>query len=91
MSVAWQYYIITLLVYFGVNLMAGWSLNLQYGLTGIMNFSFIIFQALGAYIAGITTLGPSSATGFESTSSGGRCPGRFRSWRPGWPVRSWRW
>jgi ABC-type branched-subunit amino acid transport system ATPase component/ABC-type branched-subunit amino acid transport system permease subunit len=76
-SVAWQYYIITLLVYFGVNLMAGWSLNLQYGVTGIMNFSFIIFQALGAYIAGVTTLGPSSATGFQTYILG---------WSLPWPL-----
>jgi branched-chain amino acid transport system permease protein len=63
MSSATQYYISTLLVYFGVDILAVWSLNLQYGLTGIYNFSWIIFQAIGAYTAGVLTLGPSSGNG----------------------------
>lgn len=63
MSAAWQYYIITLLVFTGANLIAGWSLNLQFGLGGILNFGFIIFQAIGGYVAGVLSLGPSSATG----------------------------
>lgn len=63
MSSAWQFYIITLLIYTGVNVIAVWGLNLQYGLGGVLNFAFIIFQAIGAYIASVLTLGPSSATG----------------------------
>lgn len=58
MSQAWQFYIITLLVYLGVNLIAAWSLNLQYGVAGIQNFAFIVFQSIGAYVAGILTIGP---------------------------------
>jgi len=38
MSQAWEYYVITLLVYFGTNAIACWSLNLQYGVAGIMKF-----------------------------------------------------
>ena len=34
MSAAWQYYFITLLVYTGVNLIAVWGLNLQFGFGG---------------------------------------------------------
>ena len=34
MSTAYQYYVITLLVYFGVNTIAVWALNLQYGVSG---------------------------------------------------------
>jgi len=63
MSAAWQYYIITLLVFAGVNLIAGWALNLQFGLGGILNFAFIIFQAAGAYIASVLSLGSSSTGG----------------------------
>ncbi|HXH97664.1 MAG TPA: branched-chain amino acid ABC transporter ATP-binding protein/permease [Gaiellaceae bacterium] len=57
MSVAYQYYVITIVVYSAVNVMAAWSLNLQFGVGGVMNFAFIIFQAIGAYIAGVMALG----------------------------------
>ncbi len=63
MSSALQFYIITLIVYFSVNLIASWALNLQYGLTGVINFGFIAFQAAGAYAAAVVTLGPSAASG----------------------------
>ncbi len=58
MSLAWSFYISTVLVYLGVDVMACWGLNLQYGYTGILNFSFIIYQAAGAYTAAVLTLGP---------------------------------
>ena len=77
MSAAWQFYIITLLVYFGANLIAGWSLNLQYGVAGIQNFAFILFQSIGAYVAALTTLGPSSSSYGESYIFGATLP---------WPV-----
>jgi branched-chain amino acid transport system permease protein len=63
MSAAWQYYIIILLVYTGVNLIAVWALNLQFGLGRILNFGFIIFQAAGAYIAAVVSLGPAGNNG----------------------------
>jgi branched-chain amino acid transport system permease protein len=34
------------------------GLNLQYGLTGILNFTYITFVALGAYVGGALTMGP---------------------------------
>lgn len=77
MSAAWQFYIITLLVYFGTNLIAGWSLNLQYGVAGIQNFAFILFQSIGAYVAGITSLGPSTSAFGETYILGSTFP---------WPV-----
>lgn len=78
MSIAWQYYITVLIVYLGVNLIAVWALNLQYGLTGILNFAFIIFQAIGAYIAAVTTLGSSAAAGgFQQYILG---------WSLPWPI-----
>ena len=77
MSAAWQYYFITLLVYTGVNLIAVWGLNLQFGLAGILNFAFIIFQSAGAYIAGVVALGPAISGGFQSYILGAHLP---------WPI-----
>jgi branched-chain amino acid transport system permease protein len=40
------------------------GLNLQYGFTGIVNFTYYTFVAVGAYIAGVTALGrPQPGTG----------------------------
>jgi len=63
MSAATQYYIATILVYVCVNVMAGWGLDLQFGVTGVLNFAFILFQAVGAYTAAMLSIGPSSANG----------------------------
>jgi branched-chain amino acid transport system permease protein len=71
----WEFYATTLLVYLGVDIMAVWGLNLQYGVAGVYNFGFIVFQALGAYVAAILTLGPSSANGaFQAYIIGARLP-----------------
>ena len=56
---SWSFYISTLVVYFGVDALSGISLNLQYGYAGVVNFGFIVFQAVGAYVAAAVTLGPS--------------------------------
>ncbi|HEU4723594.1 MAG TPA: branched-chain amino acid ABC transporter permease [Gemmatimonadaceae bacterium] len=63
MSVATQYYVITLLVLFGVNVVAAWSLNLQHGVAGVWNFGFVVFQAIGAYVTAALTLGPPERLG----------------------------
>jgi branched-chain amino acid transport system permease protein len=76
MSTALQFYVSTLLVYFGVNIIAGWALNLQYGLTGVMNFAFIVFQAAGAYAAAVVTLG-SPHNSYQSYIGG---------WSLPWPL-----
>jgi branched-chain amino acid transport system permease protein len=39
------------------------GLNLQYGYSGLLNFAFYTYVAVGAYIAGVTTLGPSHIQG----------------------------
>ena len=39
------------------------GLNLQYGYSGLLNFAFYIYVAIGAYIAAITTMGPSTVPG----------------------------
>ena len=71
----WAFYATTLLVYLGVDIMAVWGLNLQYGVAGVYNFGFIVFQAVGAYVAAILTLGPSSGNGgFQSYVLGVNLP-----------------
>jgi branched-chain amino acid transport system permease protein len=74
MSSAYQYYAITLLVYFGVNTIACWGLNLQYGIAGVLNFAFILFQSLGAYIASVLSLGPSEGSTFQTYVLGATLP-----------------
>lgn len=75
MSHAFQFYATTLLVYLAVDVLAVWSLNLQYGITGIYNFAWILFQSLGCYTAAVLTLGPSTAnTGFQSYILGSSLP-----------------
>jgi ABC-type branched-subunit amino acid transport system ATPase component/ABC-type branched-subunit amino acid transport system permease subunit len=59
-SAFWSY-AATLLVYLGVNTIACLGLNLQFGVGGVMNFAFILFQAMGAYITAVLTL-PAAAT-----------------------------
>jgi branched-chain amino acid transport system permease protein len=57
------YYITTLLVYAGVDAIACLGLSQQFGVGGVTNFGFIIFQAAGAYTAGVLSLGADSADG----------------------------
>jgi len=59
---------------FGVNTIACWSLNLQYGVGGVMNFAFIMFQSIGAYIGGVLTLGPSTGASFQQYILGASLP-----------------
>src|ERR1035437_6735079 len=65
------YYITTLLVYAGVDAIACLGLSQQFGVGGVTNFGFIIFQAAGAYAAAGLSLSPSSSDGgFQSFISG---------------------
>ncbi|HVB51426.1 MAG TPA: branched-chain amino acid ABC transporter ATP-binding protein/permease [Acidimicrobiales bacterium] len=61
---SYSFYISTLVVYFAIDLLCAWSLNLQYGYAGVINFAFIVFQAAGAYAASVVVLG--SDTGINS-------------------------
>ena len=63
MSAAAQLYASTLVVYFFVNVIACWGLDLQFGVTGVLNFAFVVFQAAGAYTVALLSLGPASASG----------------------------
>lgn len=59
---AWSFYISTLIVYFGVDVLSAVALNLQFGYAGVVNFGYILFQAVGAYAAAVVVLGPSGAS-----------------------------
>jgi branched-chain amino acid transport system permease protein len=69
------YYITTLLVYAGVDAIACLGLSQQFGVGGVTNFGFIIFQAAGAYAAAVLSL-PSAAAngGFQSYVGGLNLP-----------------
>ena len=70
-----DFYATTLLVYFGVDVLAAWGLNLQYGLYGMYNFAFILFQSAGAYTAAVLTLGaPSHQFGAQQYLAGASLP-----------------
>jgi len=74
-SAATQYYTITIVVYVCANVIAAWGLDIQFGVTGVLNFAFIIFQAVGAYTAGVLSLGPSSSSGgFQTYLFGANLP-----------------
>ncbi len=53
-----SYYLSTLAVYFFIDLLLAYALNLQFGWGGIPNFALIMFQAAGAYAAAVVSLGP---------------------------------
>jgi branched-chain amino acid transport system ATP-binding protein/branched-chain amino acid transport system permease protein len=53
-----SYYISTLAVFFFIDLLLAYALNLQFGWGGIPNFALIMFQAAGAYAAAVVSLGP---------------------------------
>ena len=56
MSAATQFYLSSILILFCLNVIPVWGLDLQYGLAGIYNFAFILFQAAGAYTMAVFTV-----------------------------------
>jgi branched-chain amino acid transport system permease protein len=70
-AAGWDFVAITLLVYLGVNLIGCLGLNLQYGTAGVLNFAYIVFVAVGAYVAALCSVGPSSGNGGFQTYVGG--------------------
>jgi branched-chain amino acid transport system permease protein len=59
-----SFYLSTLAVYFFIDVLLAYSLNLQFGWGGVPNFALIMFQAAGAYAAAVVSLGPD--TGINS-------------------------
>ncbi|HVC24681.1 MAG TPA: branched-chain amino acid ABC transporter permease [Acidimicrobiales bacterium] len=71
MSSGVLYYLSGLAILLGINVIAIWGLDLQFGLAGINNFAFVVFQASGAYAAALLALKPASAYGSFETYIGG--------------------
>jgi branched-chain amino acid transport system permease protein len=65
------YYLSGLAILLGINLIAIWGLDLQFGLAGINNFAYIVFQAAGGYAAALFALKPARAYGSFETYLGG--------------------
>jgi len=62
-------------VYLGTDLLAAWSLNLEFGVAGVANLAYIVVIAAGAYTYAVLTLGPSSGNGgFQHYILGFRLP-----------------
>jgi branched-chain amino acid transport system permease protein len=59
------YYAANLLIFAGVDVIACLALNLQFGVSGIVNFSFIIFQAAGAYAAAVLSMPPDTSPDYS--------------------------
>src|SRR5216683_3371572 len=69
------FYIVNLLVYAGVDAVACLGLSQQFGVAGVTNFGFIIFQAAGAYTAALLSLPHDTANGgFQSYLGGWNLP-----------------
>ena len=70
-----SYYLINLLIYAAVDAMACLGLSQQFGVAGVTNFGFIIFQAAGGYAAAVLALPHDSANGgFQSYIGGLNLP-----------------
>jgi branched-chain amino acid transport system permease protein len=65
------FYLTTLLVYAGVDMLACLGLSIQFGVAGVTNFGFIIFQAAGAYTAAILSMSSDKSNGGFQTYVGG--------------------
>ena len=80
------YYVFTLVFFLFDYFILAMGLNIQYGETGILNFAYIGFVAIGAYFTGVFSL-PSAAGPASSTSSAGAsrsrstcCSAEWRRW-----------
>jgi len=68
------YYAFTLVFFFFVYAILNWGLNIQFGETGILNFAYIAFVAIGAYLSGVLTSGPPAPGSNQSYVLGAHLP-----------------
>ena len=54
------FYVTTLVTFWILFNIQAWGLNIQFGYTGILNFAFIVFLAIGAYVTGVLSLPPAN-------------------------------
>jgi branched-chain amino acid transport system permease protein len=75
MSNGLLFYLTTLFIYAGVDILACLGLSIQFGVAGVTNFGFVIFQAAGAYTAAVLSLPPDTENGgFQSYIGGLHLP-----------------
>jgi len=76
---AYGFYIAIVLVYAAVDAMACLGLSIEFGVAGISNFGFIIFQSIGAYAAAVLSMPPASSSngGFQKYVLGWHLPWPF--------------
>jgi branched-chain amino acid transport system permease protein len=58
-------FMLTALTYVGIQSVLALGLNLQWGLTGLLNLAYILFMATGAYFSAVVVSGPASPPGTE--------------------------
>ena len=68
------YYVFTLAFFFFAYCILGWGLNIQFGEGGILNFAYIGFVAIGAYVAGVTSMGKPQAGSGQTYILGASLP-----------------
>ena len=79
MPQSYGFYLAIILVYGAVDAMACLGLNLEFGVAGISNFGYIIFQSVGAYVAAVLSM-PNAKTsngGFQQYIFGWHLPWPF--------------
>jgi branched-chain amino acid transport system permease protein len=59
-SIATQYYLITLAMYFFIYVILELGYNMQFGLTGIINIAVYVCVAFGGYVGATVTMGPNN-------------------------------
>jgi branched-chain amino acid transport system permease protein len=75
MNSANLFYVINILVYASVDILACLGISQQLGVAGVSNLGFITFQAAGAYTAGVLSLPAQSANGgFQNYIGGWNLP-----------------
>ncbi len=73
-----SFYVINIVIYAAVDAVACLGLNQQFGVAGVTNFGFIIFQAAGGYAAAIISLPPDTVNGaFQAYIGGWNLPFPF--------------
>jgi len=74
-----SYYALLLVVYLGIDTIAAWGLNLEYGVAGVANLGYILLIAAGAYTYAVLRLPHAVNLGTAASYIGGE------HW-PGWTA-----
>lgn len=77
-----EYFLLDLAVLGTITAIMMVGLNLQYGITGMINFTFYTFVAIGAYMTAVTTMGK-PPTGFNT---GPLAEQYILQWSLPWPI-----